>query len=69
MRNGRVFVMSGNRGSILQAIDLAQASGPKAIAWQHERDTSYVPSPLLYGDSWAISARVCKVRFWRTVAR
>jgi outer membrane protein assembly factor BamB len=39
---------------MLQAIDLAAAKGDiseaEAIAWRHERDTPYVPSPLLYGD-------------------
>lgn len=51
---GRVFVMSGFRGNALQAIDLAAAKGEisdsKAIAWRHDRDTPYVPSPLLYGE-------------------
>lgn len=52
---GRVFVTSGYRGNMLQAIDLGAAKGDitesKAIAWRHDRDTPYVPSPLLYGDS------------------
>ncbi len=51
---GRVFVTSGYRGNMLQAIDLAAAKGDisdsPAIAWRHDRDTPYVPSPLLYGD-------------------
>lgn len=51
---GRVFVTSGYRGNMLQAIDLAAAKGEitesKAIVWRHDRDTPYVPSPLLYGD-------------------
>jgi outer membrane protein assembly factor BamB len=50
---GRVFVTSGYQGNMLQAIDLAAAkgeiTGSKAIAWRHDRDTPYVPSPLLYG--------------------
>lgn len=53
--DGMVFVMSGFRGSMLQAIRLADARGDitnsDAIVWRHERDTPYVPSPLLYGDA------------------
>jgi len=49
---GMVFVMSGFRGSALQAIRLGDAMGhindTPAIVWQHDRDTPYVPSPLLY---------------------
>jgi outer membrane protein assembly factor BamB len=50
--NGMVFIMSGFRGNNLKAIKLADASGDisktSAIAWQLDRDTPYVPSPLLY---------------------
>ncbi|MEO8681031.1 MAG: PQQ-binding-like beta-propeller repeat protein [Vicinamibacterales bacterium] len=50
--HGLVFVMSGFRGNNLKAIRLAGAkgdiSGNGAIAWQLDRDTPYVPSPLLY---------------------
>lgn len=50
----RVFVMSGYRGLIAQAIDLGKARGDvtdsEAIAWRYEQDTPYVPSPLLLGD-------------------
>jgi outer membrane protein assembly factor BamB len=50
--NGMVFAMSGFRGSRLRAIRLADAmgdiTGGKAIAWTLDRDTPYVPSPLLY---------------------
>ncbi len=53
--NGVVYVMSGFRGSALYAIRLVAAKGditaaPQAIAWKHDRDTPWVPSPLLYGD-------------------
>ena len=48
------YVMSGYRGSIVQAIRLAEAQGnlnnSSAVAWTYDRDTPYVPSPLLYGD-------------------
>lgn len=50
--NGLVYVMSGFRGSMLQAIRLADASGElddsASMVWTHDRDTPYVPSPLLY---------------------
>jgi outer membrane protein assembly factor BamB len=47
-----VFAMSGFQGSALKAIRLADAKGDitggKAIVWTLDRDTPYVPSPLLY---------------------
>jgi outer membrane protein assembly factor BamB len=50
--HGMVFIMSGFRGNNLKAIKLADAKGDisttGAIAWQLDRDTPYVPSPLLY---------------------
>jgi outer membrane protein assembly factor BamB len=49
---GMVFAMSGFQGSRLTAIRLADARGPindgRAVAWTLDRDTPYVPSPLLY---------------------
>jgi outer membrane protein assembly factor BamB len=52
---GVVFVTSGFRGNALLAIRLAGAKGDLAasgaILWQHDRDTPYVPSPLLYRDT------------------
>jgi outer membrane protein assembly factor BamB len=46
------FLMSGFRGNSLKAIALAGAkgdiTGTPAIAWSLDRDTPYVPSPLLY---------------------
>ena len=52
--DGIVYVMSGFRGSNLQAIRLADArgdiAGTDAIVWQLDRNTPYVPSPLLYDD-------------------
>jgi outer membrane protein assembly factor BamB len=51
--DGMVFVTSGFRGNNLKAIRLAGAKGDisttGAIAWTLDRDTPYVPSPLLYG--------------------
>lgn len=50
--DGMVFVTSGFRGNNLKAIRLADAkgeiTGPPAIVWTLDRDTPYVPSPLLY---------------------
>lgn len=51
--DGMLFVTSGFRGNALKAIRLAGArgdlSGTPAEAWSYDRDTPYVPSPLLYG--------------------
>ncbi|MCY4510774.1 MAG: PQQ-binding-like beta-propeller repeat protein, partial [Acidobacteria bacterium] len=52
---GIVYVTSGYRGNNLQAIRLADArgdvAGTGAVLWQLDRDTPYVPSPLLYDDA------------------
>ena len=49
---GLVFVTGGYRGSRLMAVRLDQASGDitgtSAVAWRLDRDTPYVPSPLLH---------------------
>jgi len=49
---GLLFAMSGFKGNRLSAIRLADAKGDisdgKANAWTLDRDTPYVPSPLLY---------------------
>jgi len=49
---GLVFATSGFRGNSLKAIRLERArgdiTGTDAIAWTLDRDTPYVPSPLLY---------------------
>lgn len=50
--DGLVILMSGFRGNSLKAIRFAEArgniTGTPAIAWTLDRDTPYVPSPLLY---------------------
>ena len=50
--NGMVFLTAGFKSSRLYAIRLADAkgnlAGSRAIAWTLDRDTPYVPSPLLY---------------------
>lgn len=51
--NGMIYVTSGFRGSALQAIKLGKTgdlTGTDAIIWHHEKDTPYVPSPLLSGN-------------------
>ena len=49
--NGLVFLMSGFRGNDLKAIRVADAQGnidgTDAIVWTLDRDTPYVPSPVL----------------------
>lgn len=49
--NGILFVMSGFRGSALQAIDLAKAkddiSQSDAVLWRYDKNTPYTPNPLL----------------------
>jgi len=50
--DGMLFATSGFRGSALLAVRLRDAkgavSGPPALAWSYDKDTPYVPSPLLY---------------------
>ena len=50
--DGVVFITSGFRGNRLLAVRLADASGDvtdsAAIVWSPDRDTPYVPSPLLH---------------------
>jgi outer membrane protein assembly factor BamB len=52
--DGLVILTSGFRGNALLAVKLAEARGDlassKAVAWSLDRDTPYVPSPLLYGE-------------------
>jgi outer membrane protein assembly factor BamB len=52
--DGLVILTSGFRGNALLAVKLAEARGDlsasPAVAWRLDRDTPYVPSPLLYGD-------------------
>ena len=52
--DGTVFLASGYRGNMLQAVDLDRAEGniegTEAVLWQYERDTPYVASVLLYED-------------------
>jgi outer membrane protein assembly factor BamB len=52
--DGLVFLTSGFRGNALMAVRLAEAKGDitnsPAVVWRYDRDTPYVPSPLLSGD-------------------
>ncbi|MBT3384431.1 MAG: PQQ-like beta-propeller repeat protein [Prolixibacteraceae bacterium] len=49
--DGMLFVMSGFRGSALQAIDLGKAKGDitetDAIVWKYDENTPYTPNPVL----------------------
>lgn len=53
--DGLLIAMGGFRGSMARAIRLADAkgdvTGAPAQVWTYERDTPYVPSPLLYRGS------------------
>ena len=50
--DGTVYLTSGFRGNALLAVRLDEAqgdiTGKPAIAWSYNRDTPYVPSPLMY---------------------
>jgi outer membrane protein assembly factor BamB len=51
--NGMIYSMSGFRGAALFAIKPGKTgdlTGTDAIAWSYNKDTPYVPSPLLFGD-------------------
>ncbi len=52
--NGVLYAVSGFRGAAAVAIRLSAAKGnvteSKAVLWRYDRDTPYVPSPLLYRD-------------------
>jgi outer membrane protein assembly factor BamB len=52
--DGIVYLTSGFRGNALMAVRLADAKGDitntPAVLWRYDRDTPYVPSPLLYGE-------------------
>ena len=54
VRDGVAYLTSGFRGSMMQAIKLADAKGDisdsPAVAWSVTRGTPYVPSPVLSGD-------------------
>jgi len=51
---GRVYLMSGFRGAAFQAIDMSRAKDDvkksNALLWSYNKNTSYVPSALLYQD-------------------
>jgi len=53
--DGIVYLTSGYRGNALRAVRLSEATGEidgsSAILWEHNEDTPYVPSPLLYDDT------------------
>jgi outer membrane protein assembly factor BamB len=49
--DGMVFLMSGFQGNDLRAVRIAEAKGnidgTNAVAWSLDRDTPYVPSPII----------------------
>ena len=49
--DGKVYLMSGFRGSYAMAIDLSKASGnisgSDAIVWSYDQNTPYTPCPIL----------------------
>ena len=49
-----VYLMSGYRGNALQTVNLEEAKGDlkdsPALAWTYDKNTPYVPSPLLYNN-------------------
>lgn len=51
VENGKAWLMSGFRGAALICVELAQAkddiTSKSPVLWSYNRDTSYVPSPLL----------------------
>jgi outer membrane protein assembly factor BamB len=53
--DGRAYLTSGYRGTMMLAIDLNDAHGEvssgNGLAWSHDRDTPYVSSPLVLGDT------------------
>lgn len=54
--DGLVYLMSGYRGQMLQAVRLEGASGDitgtPQVVWEHRKATSYVPSGLLVGNEF-----------------
>lgn len=50
----RVYLISGYRGAALQTIKLEEAKGDlkdsSALVWTYNKNTPYVPSPLLYNN-------------------
>ncbi len=61
---GIVYLTSGYRGNLMQAIALADARGPvddAAVVWTFDRHTPYVPSPVLYED------RICFLKHFKNI--
>lgn len=55
-KDGMLIAMSGFRGAAVRAIKLSSAKGDisdskDAVLWSYDKDTPYVPSPLLYDDA------------------
>jgi len=52
--DGVAYLTSGYRGNMLQAVDLGKAKGDlwerPGLRWSYDRDTPYVPSPVLVNE-------------------
>jgi len=50
--DGIIYLMSGFRGAAVRAVRIADAkgdiTGTDIVVWEYNRDTPYVPSPVLY---------------------
>lgn len=68
--NDTVYVMSGHRDPKLMAIALGRTgdlTGTDAVRWSHNKNTPYVPSPVLMGDSlYFISGNTGKLSSFNT---
>ena len=64
-RDGIVYLTSGYRGNLMQAVALEEARGlideTEAVVWTFDRHTPYVPSPVLYQD------RICFLKHLRNI--
>lgn len=70
VRGTVVYLTSGYRGQVMQAIDLAKATGDlaggdagpsEALLWTHDRHTPYVPSPVL------ADGRICFLKHFKNI--
>jgi outer membrane protein assembly factor BamB len=48
--HGMVFVSTGYPNKKTMAVRLDPSPGEARVAWQYEKGTGYIPSPILYGD-------------------
>jgi len=48
--HGMVYVSTGYPTKKTMAVRLDPVAGEKRVAWQYDKGTGYIPSPILYGD-------------------